>query len=281
MVRDLENPRSLVNIVPPAFRNAIENLAPYLLTLPEKKLKHECQPDPVDSSVRMRFWGEYYQAQDEKRKMRIENVTFGATSKEYIYGRILKNSKLLAWIIRPPRDLAVQQSEALSTAIAYQRDILEEIMEKKLYLVEKVTTNKNGSETKTTRLNAQALTEIRKISESLSMRVQGAIVQKLAVDQRHTHRIGGGPPSDTIDVTALPETDLDQLESLNKTLSKLNKSLDASEVVDAQEVSDDGSVQVVRGKEEEDREPPGAQEAGQVSEDEVEVEALHVDSPGF
>lgn len=281
-VRELENPRSLVNLVPPKFREAILNLPDNLFTYKERYLKKEAKPDYVDGMVRMRFWGEYYQAQDEKRKMEISNITFGVTSTEYIYGNILNNPRLLAWVIRPPQDLMLQQSEALSVAINYQRQILETIMEDESYYNKKTVVKRDGTEVVEKKLNVSALAEIRKIAETLSMRVQGAIIQKLAVDQRHTFQAG-----DThIDIPSLPETDLDQLENLNKTLQRINKSLGKAEkndVIDAEaeEVNGDGHVSELRREKAEAGGSSSVKEEGSSKEDAFEVETPHFGSPSF
>jgi len=282
-VLELENPRSLINMVPPKFKEVMETIPPYLYTYKEKALKIEADPDYVDSMVRMRFWGEYYQAQDEKRQMQISNITFGVTSVDYIYGNILKNPKLLAWIVRPPQDLMLQQSEALSTAINYQRQILETIMRDESYYNKKTTKNKDGTETVDKKLNVSALAEIRKIAETLSMRVQGAIIQKLAVDQRHTFRKDDSGVHE-IDMPSLPETDLDQLNSLNRTLRKIEKSLgNAEDVIDAKpsEVVNGGHVPGLSGEEAEVGESPDFEEEGSSEEDTIEVETSHFGSPSF
>jgi hypothetical protein len=288
VVNDLEVERSVVNLTPPKISHAIRNLPVNYFTMKERELKRQAKPDHVDSAIRMRFWGEYYQAQDEKRNMSIDHITFGVCSRDYLYGTVLDQPYLLAWIVRPPPDLSVQQTDTLTASLIYQRQVLDEIMENQLYLNKKVVKDKNtGKERTEVKLNVQALTEIRKISESLSLRVQGAIIQKLAVDQRHTHRMSNGQIGETtgiveMDSPMLPESDLDQLKSLDRSLSRLNKTLDKSEdVIDAEEVPVDGSLPDVPGQQDEAGESPGDKEERPVCEDGVKVEAHGVDSPDF
>jgi hypothetical protein len=128
--------------------------------------------------------------------------------------------------------------------------------------------------------------------------VQGAVIQKLAVDQRHTHRVDGKSGIVEVDTPALPETDIDQLTTLNKTLNRLNEKLDDDEeraedeedafdaayddAIEVETVEDgDGSLPEFSGQQDQARGSPDLEEERSLQEDGVEVEALHVDDSSF
>jgi hypothetical protein len=168
---DETEPRSMINIVPDLVSAAMKRLNAtkrHLFIIDERALKKRLKPDAITSRLRLSFWDEYTRAQDMQKTMLVSNIVKGACSLDYFYKRILTDDRRLAWIVSPPKDYALAMRELLDLGIDEWRDIL-------------AMPNQDRKGRVDHRLIAQKI----KIVQMLDLRVKGAIVQKLQVQNKN------------------------------------------------------------------------------------------------
>lgn len=125
-------PRSLINLVPPAVSESLILSAQKredLFSLDERSLfkllkQDELTPTATDNRIRLAFWNEYDRAQANQKKMEMVAVFAGVCSKDYFYGRYLKHAEKVAWMVCPPSSYQVIAEEALAFGLEQLRDIL-------------------------------------------------------------------------------------------------------------------------------------------------------------
>lgn len=168
-VSDEQNPRSVVNLVPPSVS---ERLKQHVFEHPElfDKDEHtlhkylraqERTPSPLDNRLRLKWWMEYDRVQARgEAQMNMVNVLAGLCSRELFYGHYLKNPNKCAWLLCPPTGYMVKAEEALEFGLEQLRDILD---------LPHVNYGKVDTKLADLKLKIVAL---------LDTRVQGAIVQK-------------------------------------------------------------------------------------------------------
>ena len=130
---DRTDPRSLINMVTPAFQAAMieaQKASPDLFGLDEKALfkvlrGREEMPSPTDNRLRMAFWLEYDRAQHNLCKMEAERVFAGVCTRGYFYGTYLKSAGRVAWLLTPVVEYEVKMREMLDFGMDRMRAILE------------------------------------------------------------------------------------------------------------------------------------------------------------
>jgi hypothetical protein len=171
---DREDPRALVNLVPPAMREAIEALAldhADLLELDEasfkKRLKEERRfISPTDNRVRLRFWDAYDRAQADFKPIAISHAFGGICTRDYFYKCYLKDPFRLAWLLCPPASYLTIAEEALAFGLEQLREILAMENEQK------------DVKTGVMKLDLNLLKLKVKVVEMLDARLKGGILQK-------------------------------------------------------------------------------------------------------
>ncbi len=128
IVRDLEHPRSVVNLVPEAVANAIMRLPDEYVDKGEDELQlifkeRQWAPSTLDDRIRFSFWKEYDNAQTNIRQMVMTHVYYGLCSRESFYVMI-QNKQRVAWMLCPPADYMLAAEEALTYGLEQLRDIL-------------------------------------------------------------------------------------------------------------------------------------------------------------
>ena len=114
VIADLENPRSLINIVPPDVKNHIMALPEAYFDFTEEDLdKAFPNPTPVTQQLRRMFWIEYDRAIEQRTMMNMSNIYPGVCSREG-FNKCIKNKAQLLWIINPPTEY-MASTEALLT----------------------------------------------------------------------------------------------------------------------------------------------------------------------
>lgn len=127
---DIQNPRSLINLLPDIVREKLLDhyqTDPQLFTLGEDQLQRHLRTNNMsvarnDNLLRQKFWEEYYTVQVERLpKMRIS----------FLYGRILTNEAFhaflnsptrLAWVACPFADDLIKKREMLDFILEELRD---------------------------------------------------------------------------------------------------------------------------------------------------------------
>lgn len=164
-----ENPASVVNLVTDMVKKrAIEaQLAkPEYFRLDERELydqlgKDGLHPNPTDNLLRLRFWAEYDKSMVRgSKKIVMANVIGGICSKEYFYGRYLKDPSRVAWMLCPMISYESKMKEALDVSIMKMRKIMD------------LDPWKNG------KLDTKLLDIQIKLMKIFDDRVSGGVVQK-------------------------------------------------------------------------------------------------------
>lgn len=176
--------RNLYSMLNSRWQAEIDKLDPAILTWPETKLEKHAEPCETFHALRINFWAEYYRAMDTgANSMELKNVLRGAASHHYFYAKLFNDSPyLLAWMLSPPRSLAIQQEELLTQVYKKMRAF---IIEGDIYDEKTVTKTCRVTKQKEVhverKLNTRALDSLRKIAQVLNDRVQGTTIQKHAI----------------------------------------------------------------------------------------------------
>lgn len=124
VLKDYENPQSLVNLVPPEFANKVASLPQSLVDIDEETLyKRTHEPSATTLMLRNMFWREYDRAVECRTLMDLARAYTGVLSRGGFYEHI-KNEKHLAWIVCPPKEYIAQVEEMHIYALKQLRDIL-------------------------------------------------------------------------------------------------------------------------------------------------------------
>ena len=226
-ILDDTNPRSLVNIVPPHVKLAIRCVTRDLYLLDEASLKKRVKPTDTLNYLRLNFWIEYNRAQEKRSLMNMANVARGATTKEYMNAVVWDSPEKTAWVITPPTEYALVQADILSTGLARLRECLRVKLYTKTVKITGYAENGEPIQTTTTRPNIAAIREIRAITAWLADRVQGSVVQRLAVKQQTDTTVRGHLSSSTHRGPEIFEPDA--LAELSRTLQQVDKRLQLAE----------------------------------------------------
>lgn len=130
------NPRSLVNLLPPAVAKQVRLLWSgehgHLLGMSEydlfKELRNQGrQPQAIDNMLRVKFWLEYDRCQGTGDiQMLMTHVIENTIGKESFYKYFLNDHRRLAWLLCPSVDYKAQMTEALSFGVMKLRQLFEE-----------------------------------------------------------------------------------------------------------------------------------------------------------
>lgn len=167
---DENNPCSVINLVPPTMREAMRRCVKeltYITHASEAQIRLYAEPDERDERLRLAFWDEYNYATSVGAPIRINQVIKGVCSVETFYQFYLPNNKKLAWIITPPKFY----SQGMKYILHLGLDRLTEIMQSKVV-------DEDG------KLDVRSAALILKTFQLVDLRVKGAIMQKVQIDQR-------------------------------------------------------------------------------------------------
>lgn len=211
---DEADPRAVINLLPDSFREAVKDLAferPEYLNQDERTLarlyreqrdaglitKDAAVMGPMENRLRVAFWLEYNRAQDNRAKMRLENICAGLCTRAYFENEILRRKTKLAWVLTPPISYTNAMEEALIYGVEKIRDILDvELKDSK------------------GQVNVKAAEVLLKTIQFLDQRVKGAIVQKVDTRSLVVHANTDSKPKGSEPVT---------LESVQKELASLEQ----------------------------------------------------------
>lgn len=123
-IADLENPQSLIYLVPPDIAKEITLLDQKLLEMSEEELD-ERFPDPTASVMQVRrlFWLEFDRAIDNRQKMDMSRCYSGVVSRPG-FMRMMTTSRQLAWIINPPKEYLNEIEDLHYVGLRQIREIL-------------------------------------------------------------------------------------------------------------------------------------------------------------
>lgn len=256
---DETDPRSLLSVAPPIVQTAIRKMMnenPFMVSWADSRLEKEIvkrrrendkgykshKIEARDHTYRLNFWGEYYRAVDLNQAMAEYTIVRGAGYQVDFRDR-LKCPVWTAWLISPPRDLALIQEELLYQTMAQLRRVVAKGDIYTTTITERQ--HKDGQITRTIKkqLNTQAVQVLVNLSEGLQNRVQGAVIHKHAI----MHAMNPNPQTQQPTLPKQAES-REQLEAEIAALGdKLPPYEDDLDVVDATEVEDDGPGELGEG----------------------------------
>ena len=162
--------RALINLVPPALGERILKAyrnRPELFGLDEKALIKsftdygERGPGPLSNAIRMKFWYEYDEAQNHRRRMKIQNIMAGICDEMAFY-KTFDHPEKVAWVLTQPVRYDAATEEMHQFALSRVRRTLE---------ADPFNEATGKVDTK--------LAEVQlKIFQMLDTRIKGAVVQK-------------------------------------------------------------------------------------------------------
>lgn len=245
---DADNPYSLLELAPPAVRAAIENLPTKFFGYSEKKLRDEANAPAEIARLRMSFWDEYIRASSEQRLMDVRSIVRGVCSHNYFYEKILANQNWTAFITIPPADYGLAIREMLELSWDRIREVL------MLPITEKVPLRISERNEETGKMetryeiiekpNTKLIGEIRQITNMLDLRVKGAIMQKVQVENRNLNMsVNADDPN-----VFLADATMAQLDAMEKKIERLRGSMDKVESLNAAEdTEEDNTVEAEDG----------------------------------
>lgn len=192
---DETNPRSLVNIVPQTFKDAIINIAenfPHYLTETEVELQALVKPTELDDRMRVAFWHEYVRAQDAGQNIKLMNVFSPFCTDKHFYTKITTNPGKIAWLICKPSEYMM----SLEASLNHGKNTLDKIMKMDVF-------TPDGN------LKIKEAGVFLKAYELLDNRVRGAVIQRI---EQKTHSLHMHTKTPDMDGEALR----DELEVLRK-----------------------------------------------------------------
>lgn len=120
-----ENPRSFYNRVSDRFQKAMQHIPAEYLEKDEAELIEEIKPNQTINCLRFRLWEEYNKAQDTDSVIGVHNLCKGICTPNYFYSAVLRNKKILAYLLIPPKNYETAAEEALMLGINQIRKILQ------------------------------------------------------------------------------------------------------------------------------------------------------------
>lgn len=206
---DETNPGSLINIVPKIMVEPIKELAiraPSYIGLGEKQLREKIEYTGVDDRLRLTFWDEFHNATMENRRMlssRFINV-HTCTIEVFVREYLRRPGAKLAFVITPPRKYTLAMRHLLEKGV----ERIEEIMNLPI-------TKADGTP------NTTMISQILKAFALIDLRVKGAIVQKMQIQQQNLNLNADVSASDTQMLQNLASMSMEDLEKLERKVAKL------------------------------------------------------------
>jgi hypothetical protein len=120
-----ENERSFYNKVSDRFKKALDTVPAAYLQIDESDLAEDIKPNQTINCLRFRLWEEYNKAQDAGVPIRVAALCKGICSTNYFYAAVLRNKKVLAYLLIPPKDYELAAEEALLLGMSQIRRILQ------------------------------------------------------------------------------------------------------------------------------------------------------------
>lgn len=239
----------------PALQRGMQELPQTLVDMRPRDLEKQIRKlnggyfDRTLGFIKLRFWDEYRRCMDEKKPMKLDNVLHGVCSDSWFRNHVLGNDVYLAWLVQPPVDVMLYQTEILHKAFAKISDALEQPV---VEVVRKSIRKSDGTykTVKEKKVNVTFLREIHAILRTMQDRIEGSVVQRAIVktESKTVHAHVGAP--NTLSLSD-PNLTMEQLDAFHKKLTAMKNEIAqaAPEVLDAEEsVTDD------EGREAEDTE---------------------------
>jgi hypothetical protein len=158
--------------------------------------------------------------------MNIENVFARTCTRNYWEGVILRHPKKVLWIITPPQDYLLSMREILYMGLGRMKEIMALPLESKVPLLSKSgepLKDADGKPIFKVTINTKLIGEIRQIMEKVTDRVQGSVIQRVAIDQRskNLHVHAGSVPKSVTGKTTFGTDELNSMDDLERGLKNI------------------------------------------------------------
>lgn len=120
----LDNPNSVINLVPPYVQDILRAVDPKYLEMEENDLRRVVKPTAIMNRLRIRFWDEYDYAASMGRNMRMTKVYQGVCHTDYWLKQVCKSPVFFAWISCPPVNYEVAMKDLLDESIRQLRKVI-------------------------------------------------------------------------------------------------------------------------------------------------------------
>jgi len=199
----VDDSRSVIRLAPEVIQRRMAEIPDDIRKMSEGELKKRIKPTPTDNQIRISFWLEYDRVQSRMLpQMETTMIIRGILSEDHFYDPYLKNYDRLAWVLIPPKSYTVKLSEMLETGLEQLRESLE------------IPHIENG------KVNTKLLELKLKITAMMDLRMNGAIAQKVQIEQKNMN-MNLAIRGSSADVSDLLESK--NMEEIDKKLNSLRK----------------------------------------------------------
>jgi len=175
---DRDNPKSVYSRVPNRFREALDAIPKEMRFLDESELLKRFSPSPAIGEARLNFWDLF---KNTSARLRMTEV-FKSRGSFY---QLIENPAKFMWFLIPPADFLTSQKSVLERSL----EVLHRFVSGDNMWIETTVTrvDKDGNEIRTTKreINTKAVGEARKVMESMTDRIHGAVAMNLRVQSQH------------------------------------------------------------------------------------------------
>ncbi len=174
-VWDKEDSRSLIRLMPEVFLRAALALPEEFKDLDDQTLKqrYKFNPSATDHQLRLSFWLEYDRVQSQLLlRMVTAMIIRGIITEEYLYKHYFAHPARMAFLLIPPKSYTIKMQEMLENGLEQMREIQD---------LPHTSVNARGE----IQINTKVLELKFKIMTYMDMRLNGAIAQKLQIEQKN------------------------------------------------------------------------------------------------
>jgi hypothetical protein len=166
-VWDKDDSRSVLRLAPDTIRRRMAEMPDDVREMTEPELRKIISPTPQDRQIRLAFWNEYNRVQERYLpKMETIPIIQGIVSEDFFYNKYLSNPHRVAWVLQPPSSYTVRLQDMLHFG-------MEQLLE--TLAVPHIVGGK---------VNTKLLELKLKITAMADMRLNGAVTQKLQIEQK-------------------------------------------------------------------------------------------------
>lgn len=167
LVKDADNPKSLVNVCPSSVANRIAAIPDELFLMKEEELMKQALVHETEQRLRAAFQIEYERAIRTSEMMDMANIYKGIVTQGYFYKYVVGNSFKLCFMIKPYSDYKADLEDLLQLGIAELRKIM-----------------KQPLVTKSGNFDSRLAGIKHKIFQDLADRTRGSAARKLEIDSK-------------------------------------------------------------------------------------------------
>ena len=165
-VWDEEDPKSVIRLATPEFRESMLQIPEHERHTEENELRKIVKPSPMMNQLRLTFWLEYHRAAMEGDSICLANAYRGVCTKQ-AFIEVYRNKNKLRWVLCPPQNYEARLQESLDYGLNQLRDILAfDCFDGK------------------GRLNTKLLEMKLKITMYLDARINGPLKQRVEIEQK-------------------------------------------------------------------------------------------------